>query len=69
MTNDLQGRVYEHKMGITKGFTSKYGVHKLIYFETLKDVNEAIDREKRLKKWNRAGKSSYLKKIIQVGKI
>ena len=62
MTNDLQRRVYEHKMGITKGFTSKYGVNKLIYFETFKDVNEAIEREKRLKKWNRAWKIELFEK-------
>ncbi len=62
MTNDLQRRVYEHKMGITRGFTSKYGVNKLIYFETFKDVNEAIEREKRLKKWNRAWKIELFEK-------
>jgi len=51
--NDLQRRVYEHKTGIKKGFTQKYGVKQLVYFEILKDVNEAIDREKNLKKWKR----------------
>ena len=56
MTNDLQRRVYEHKMGIKKGFTQKYGVNRLIYFETFQDVNEAIDREKKLKKQNKNGK-------------
>jgi putative endonuclease len=45
MTNDLQRRVYEHKTGIIKGFTQKYGVHKLLYFETFQSINEAIDRE------------------------
>ena len=53
MTNDLQRRVYEHKKGIKKGFTKKYGVSRLVYFEVFQDVNEAILREKRLKKWNR----------------
>jgi putative endonuclease len=52
-TNDLQRRVYEHKMGIKKGFTQKYGVNKLMYFETFQNVEEAIDREKNLKKWKR----------------
>jgi len=56
MTNDLQRRVYEHKTGIKKGFTQKYGVNKLIYFETFQNVNEAIDREKNMKKWKRAWK-------------
>jgi putative endonuclease len=56
MTNDLQRRVYEHKMGIKKGFTFRYGVNKLVYFEIFNNVDEAILREKRLKKWNRAWK-------------
>tara|TARA_R110002124_G_scaffold55615_1_gene157439 strand:+ start:7702 stop:7914 length:213 start_codon:yes stop_codon:yes gene_type:complete len=46
MTNDLQRRVYEHKTGIIKGFTQKYGVNKLMCFETFQYVNDAIDREK-----------------------
>lgn len=53
MTNDLQRRVYEHKMGIKKGFTQKYGISRLVYFETFQNVDEAIDREKNLKKWKR----------------
>ena len=53
MTNDLQRRVYEHKKGIKKGFTKRYGVNRLVCFEVFQDVNEAILREKRLKKWNR----------------
>ncbi len=53
LTNDLQRRVYEHKTGIKKGFTQKYGVNRLMYFETFQSVNEAIDREKNLKKWKR----------------
>jgi putative endonuclease len=53
VTNDLQRRVYEHKKAIIKGFTQKYGVNKLVYFETFQDVNEAIKREKNVKKWKR----------------
>ena len=53
MTNDLQRRVYEHKKGIKEGFTRKYGVGKLVYFEIFKEVNDAIDREKNMKKWKR----------------
>jgi len=56
VTNDLQRRVYEHKKAILKGFTKKYGVNRLVYFETFQDVNEAIKREKNLKKWKRAWK-------------
>ncbi len=53
ITNDLQRRVYEHKVGIKKGFIKKYGVSQLMYFETFQNVNDAIDREKNLKKWKR----------------
>ena len=53
ITNDLQRRVYEHKNGVVKGFTQKYGVHKLMYFETFKNIDEAIKRENNLKKWKR----------------
>ncbi len=48
MTNDLQRRVYEHKMKITPGFTSRYNVTKLVYFEEYEDINETIDREKQI---------------------
>ncbi len=53
ITNDLQRRVYEHKIGIKKGFTQKYEVNRLMYFETFQNINEAIKREKNLKKWKR----------------
>ena len=62
MTNDLQRRVYEHKTGIRKGFTEKYGVNKLVYFETFQLVNEAIVREKNLKKWKRDWKILLIEK-------
>ncbi|TEW76566.1 GIY-YIG nuclease family protein [Gramella jeungdoensis] len=53
ITNNLQRRVYEHKTGGIEGFTQKYGVHKLMYFETFQSIDEAINREKNLKKWKR----------------
>lgn len=53
VSNDLQRRVYEHKMEIEKGFTKKYGVSRLVYFETFQNIDEAIDREKKMKKWKR----------------
>ncbi len=53
ITNDLQRRVYEHKIGIKKGFTQKYKVNELVYFETFQNIDEAIKREKNLKKWKR----------------
>jgi putative endonuclease len=56
VSSDLIRRIYEHKMGLADGFTKKYGVHRLVYFEQYNDVEIAIRREKRLKKWNRAWK-------------
>mgnify|MGYP003627689159 CR=1 FL=1 len=53
MTNDLQQRVFEHKSGVNKGFTEKYNISNLVYYETFQDVNKAIAREKNLKKWKR----------------
>ncbi|GAA4369912.1 GIY-YIG nuclease family protein [Hymenobacter saemangeumensis] len=56
VTNDLARRVAEHKAGLHQGFTKKYNVHKLVYFETFADVNAAIAREKQLKAGSRAKK-------------
>jgi putative endonuclease len=56
VTNDLVRRVGEHKLKIAKGFTKRYGVHKLVYFEQFDDAENAIRREKQLKKYNRAWK-------------
>jgi putative endonuclease len=56
VTNDLVRRIYEHRMGFADGFTKKYEIHRLVYFEQYNDVEIAIRREKRLKKWNRAWK-------------
>jgi len=60
VTNDLARRVGEHQAGIADGFTKKYGVHTLVYFETFSDVNEAIAREKRLKKYKRQWKTNLI---------
>ena len=60
ITNNLQRRIYEHKIGIKRGFTQKYGVNKLVYFESFKNVDEAINREKNLKKWKREWKIKLL---------
>ena len=62
ITNDLQRRVYEHKTGIVKGFTKKYDVCQLMYFEVFKDVYEAIQREKNMKKWKRDWKVQLIEK-------
>ncbi len=56
VTNDLVRRVYEHREKLVKGFTSKYGVTRLVYFEQYGEIGAAIQREKRMKKWNRAWK-------------
>ena len=53
MTNNLPRRVWEHKNQLVKGFTKKYNVHKVVYFEETSDVTTAIAREKELKKWRR----------------
>jgi putative endonuclease len=56
VTNDLIRRVYEHRKDIISGFTKKYGVHRLVYYEQVSDIKTALQREKRLKKWNRKWK-------------
>ena len=62
VTNDLLRRLYEHKHNLVKGFTQKYNVHKLVYFETTDDVRVALEREKQLKGWSRAKKNSLIMK-------
>ncbi|MBC2845245.1 GIY-YIG nuclease family protein [Winogradskyella flava] len=56
VTNDLERRMFEHKSKLLKGFTSRYGLNKLMYFESYQYVNDAIKREKQLKNWNRQWK-------------
>ena len=56
VTNDLVKRVYEHKEGEVEGFTKKYKVNRLVYFEQFNDVYEAITREKQIKGWLRIKK-------------
>ena len=56
VTNDLLRRIYEHKNGKIKGFTKKYKIDKLVWYEEGGDINAAIYREKQLKKWNRKWK-------------
>nr|WP_186391337.1 MULTISPECIES: GIY-YIG nuclease family protein [unclassified Pannonibacter] len=56
VTNDLLRRISEHREGIGAGFTSRYGVHRLVYYEPFDDVEQAILREKQLKRWNRSWK-------------
>ncbi len=56
VTNNLVRRIYEHRMGLIDGFTKLYGIHRLVFFEQHIDIEAAIRREKRLKRWNRAWK-------------
>ena len=60
MTNNLERRMYEHKNGIIDGFTRKYKLQKLVYFEHTNDVNAAIAREKEIKKWRREKKNNLV---------
>ncbi len=61
VTNDLKRRVYEHKNKLVKGFSEKYNLKKLVYFEQTSDVVSAIKREKQLKNWHRAWKINLIK--------
>lgn len=56
VTNDLERRVFEHKQGVSDGFTKKYRIDKLVYFEATDDVEAAIAREKQIKAGSRAKK-------------
>jgi putative endonuclease len=56
VTNDLVKRVWQHKNDMIEGFSKKYAVHKLVYYELHRDMIAAITREKQPKKWNRAWK-------------
>ena len=60
MTNDLERRIQEHKQKVIKGFTSKYNLHRLVYYEEFGDVRKAIHREKELKGWRRDKKKALI---------
>ncbi|MDP2362222.1 MAG: GIY-YIG nuclease family protein [Ignavibacteria bacterium] len=63
ITNDLIRRIGEHKSKLIEGFSKKYNVDRLVYFEIHDCVNETITREKRLKKWNREWKINLIEKM------
>ncbi len=63
VTNDLYRRLYEHKNGLVEGFTKKYRVHKLVYFEQTNDIYSALAREKELKGWRRARKNALVETL------
>ncbi len=63
VTNDLIRRVYEHRTDATDGFSKKYAVHRLVHYEQFDQIEFAIQREKRLKKWTRAWKIELIEKM------
>ena len=65
VTNDLVRRISEHREGLAPGFTKTYGVKRLVYFEVFDDIEQAIRREKRLKKYKREWKMN----LIQQGNV
>lgn len=60
VTSDLVRRIWEHKNDVGEGFTKKYGVHRLVYYETYGDIVTAIEREKKLKKFKREYKINLI---------
>lgn len=60
ITSNLLGRIFQHKEQVAKGFTRRYNVDKLVYYEIYEDVYEAISREKQLKNWHRDWKNKLI---------
>lgn len=60
VTNDIERRIYEHKNKLIEGFTKKYNVEKLVYFEITSSIEAAIEREKQLKGWKRSRKNELV---------
>ncbi|MFZ6021141.1 MAG: GIY-YIG nuclease family protein [Chloroflexota bacterium] len=63
VTNDLVRRVSEHQRGTGSGFTSRYRIHKLVYFEITESVESAISREKQIKGWSRSKKIALIESV------
>ena len=63
VTNNLERRLYEHKMELMDGFTKQYHIHNLVYYEETDDVGAAIDREKQLKGWRREKKNALIQSM------
>jgi len=61
VTNDLLRRLAEHQQGAVQGFTSRYRVHRLVYFEQTEDIRSAIEREKQIKAWRREKKLALIR--------
>ena len=63
VTSDLLKRVWEHKNGVAEGFTKEYDIKTLVYYQVFDDAENAIKREKRLKKWNRTWKMRVIEEM------
>ena len=63
VTNDLERRLYEHRNNLIEGFTNKYNVHHLVYFQDVNDIQSALQREKQLKRWTRKWKLELIEKF------
>jgi len=63
MTNNLCRRVTEHRDGVTGGFTRRYRINQLVYFEEYRDVRDAIQREKQIKAWRREKKIALIEQV------
>ncbi len=63
MTNNLERRIFDHKHDMVEGFSKQYRCHRLVYYESFDDVRSAIDREKQLKRWNRAKKVWLIERV------
>ncbi|MBQ9463139.1 MAG: GIY-YIG nuclease family protein [Bacteroidales bacterium] len=63
VTDNIERRLAEHRSGQIPGFTQKYNCNKLVYYETYSDINQAIEREKQLKKWSRMKKDNLIDSI------
>ena len=68
ITGELSGRVWQHKQKVNEGFTKKYNINKLVYYETFDNPGDAIAREKQLKRWNRKKKILILRIYLKVGR-
>jgi putative endonuclease len=62
VTNDLMRRVYEHREGLVPGFTSKYSVKMLVWYEEFGDIHDAIARDKRIKRWRRDWRKNLIER-------
>jgi len=63
VTGNLQRRIYEHKNKLVDGFTKKYNVNKLVYYEITEDIEVALNKEKQLKRWHRDWKINLIKSV------